>query len=129
MTIEEKIQALLEASLPAYGSPVAELCEADHIRTPGDNQNISRPYVIHFPITPTPSYTHGGLSAMREWTYQVSVFTATYPAGRTLANAIRDTLTGNHDGVKIFWEGGSYQFETDTRIHHFAVTFRVLEAL
>lgn len=129
MTIEEKIQALLEASLPAYGSPVAELCAVDHIHTPGDWQGLARPYVVHFPVSPSPSYTHDGLSALREWTYQVSAFTATYAAGRELADAIRDTLTGNHDGVQIFWNGGSCLFEHDTRIHHFAMTFSVHEAL
>lgn len=129
MTIEEKIQALLESALTAYGSPAQELVTKENIKTPGDWQDISRPYVIHFPVTVAPTYTQRGLTNLKEWVYQVSVFADAYKDGRTISDAVRDSLTGNHDGVQMFWDGLLHQFESDPPIHHFALTFQVFEAL
>lgn len=129
MTIEEKIQSLLEAALTAYGSPAQELVPVERIKTPGDWQNLSRPYVIHFPVDVDPSYTHQGLMECKKWAYQVSVFDDSYADGRMLANAVRDSLIGNHDGVRIFWSGQLHQVENNPLIHQFALTFQVFEAL
>lgn len=129
MTIEEKIQELLAASLPAYGSPVEELVPEARIKPPGDWQNLARPYVVHFPAGVMPIYTHDGREPLTGWTYQVSTFAATYSAARVVADAVRDTLSGVHDGVHCFWQSRVHYYEPDTRTHHIADDFEVHEGL
>lgn len=124
MTITEYIQSLLESS-----STVTALAPASRIRVPGDWQNLARPYIVHVPLPPEPIYTHSGLAKLRIWSYQVSCFADSYGGAEELAVAVRDALTGVHDGAQIFWRNQTPQYESDTRVHHIAVDFKVAEAL
>lgn len=132
MTITEYIQSLLESS-----SAVTVLAPASRIRVPGDWQNLARPYIVHVPVNPDPTYTHSGLAGLRIWSYQVSCFADSFGGAEELAVAVRDALSGLHDvtdsgyveGVQIFWRGQTPQYESDTRVHHIAVEFKVAEAL
>lgn len=137
MTIAEKIQELLIGA-----AAVTALVPAARIRVPGPWQNLARPYVIHFPVSPAPGYTHGGLMGFRQWDYQVSVFADSYSTGEAAAIAIRDALVGVHalaspvtDGVTIFWKpglwyvGSEQQADQSPVIEHFIVSLDVHEAL
>jgi hypothetical protein len=131
MNVEDKVQALLSASLPAYGSPSVVLVPAIRIRTPGDWQNLVRPYIVHFPISADPIYTHQGRAALTPWrNYQVTVVADSWSSARLVANAVRDILDGNHDGVQFFYRntiGLPWDFER--RVQEIAVDFEIFEAL
>lgn len=125
MTVEEKVQAILEAA-----GTVTALCPAARIRVPGTWQNLSAPYIIHFPVAVEPTRDHSGLKVLRIWDpYQVSIFASTYSAGRALADAIRDALDGVTDDVQIFWQGLRYQQNREVELEQFIVEFRIAEGL
>lgn len=131
MTIEEYVQALLVAALPAYGSPATMLVPAARIKTPGDWQNLPRPYVIHFPVSVAPIYTHGGLARMTPWPfYQVTVVGDNYPQARNVVNAIIPTLVEAAGEAKFFWRGmNALPFDFDRKVIEVAMDFEVFEAL
>lgn len=127
MTIEEKVYALLSA-MPT----VTALCPASRIKVPGNWQGLVRPYVVHHPVTVEPIRTHDGLESLRIWEYyQISVIAETYSSGTALAVAIRDGLDGIHDGCHFQWRPGGWYVgrDDDMNIEHFALNFRVAEAL
>lgn len=128
MTVEEKIQALLIGS-----AAITALVPASRIKTPGEWQNLGRPYIVHFPVSVTPIDTHQGRAALTAWEfYQVSIFASSYGVGKEVAFAVRDNLPQvTADGVQIFWRAGSWYAGKDdtTGVHHFALNFRVVEAL
>jgi hypothetical protein len=131
MTVEEKIQALLVASLPAYGSPIAVLVPAARIKAPGNWQAMDLPYVIHFPVSELPFHMHSGLLDLDEWPiYQVSVFAETYSEAKVIAEAIATILNGNSSGVEILYRGmAPIPYEFDTRIQQIVCSFQIFEAL
>lgn len=130
MNIEEEVQALLVAALPAYGSPAVELVPAARIKVPGDWQSLARPYVIHGPVAVSPIELHSGRAALTQWpSYQVSCFGDSWSSARVVANAVVATLAGNHDGAQFFWRGMTPLFESDPPVHHIALEFEVWEAL
>lgn len=131
MTIEEKTQALLAAALPAYGSPPVELVPVARIKVPGNWQGLARPYVVHGPVSEAPLHAHDGLVDLDEWPdYQVSVFAETYSEARAIANAVKATLNGNHDGVEYLFRGmAPMPYEFDVRIQQIVCGFQVFEAL
>lgn len=134
MTVEEKIQALLVAD-----DTLIKLVPAARIKVPGNWQNLTRPYIVHFPAAGfSPLYSHSGLNGTRQWnSYQVSIYADSYGnansviGGRAIADRIRDVLTGVHDGVHIFVEpgSGSHYREPDTNVHRFVLQFTIFEAL
>jgi hypothetical protein len=123
MSVETDIQDILEAA-----AAVTALCPASRIRVPGDWQNLTRPYVIHFPVGTAPQRTHAGLQVLCLWDpYQISVFADTYSAGRALADVIRIALDGAHaSGVNAQWERMfPAPSDPDTTISHIISEFRV----
>jgi hypothetical protein len=127
MTVEEKVQALLTASLPAYGSPIAVLVPAARIKTPGSWQGMARPYVVHGPVSESPFHTHSGLLDLD---YQVSIFAETYSEAKTIAEAVATTLNGNSSGVEIlYWGMAPMPYEFDTKIQQIVCSFQIFEAL
>lgn len=128
MTVEEKVQALLIGS-----AAITALVPASRIKTPGDWQNLGCPYIVHFPVAATAIDTHQGRAALTIWEfYQVSIFALSYGVGKEIAFAVRDNLPQvTADGVQIFWRGGGWYTGKDdvTGVHHFALDFRVAEAL
>jgi len=126
VTVSEKVQAVLA------GGAVTTFVPAARIKVPGDWQNLARPYIVHFPVSPAPTQTHGGRAALIIWEfYQVSIFADTYSTGEEAAIAVRDNLPGVHDGVHIFWHAGGWYIgkDDDTGVHHFALDFKIAEAL
>ena len=132
MTIEETVQALLEAALPAYGSPPVDLVAASRIKVPGNWQNLAKPYIVHFPAAPNvPMYMHSGMLDLDEWPfYQVSVFDTTYSGARTVANAVVATLEGTHSDVTFLFRGMMpMPYEADVNVQQIVLEFQIFEAL
>lgn len=137
MTATEKIYEILAAA-----AAVTALVPASRIKVPGNWQNLTRPYIVHFPVSVDPTYTHAGLAAGRGWLHQVSIFADSYSSGEAIAVQVRNTLSGVHgdspltEGMTIFWEPGSWyvgrEITADSsgpEIYHFALEFRLFEGL
>ena len=130
MTIEQQVYTIL-AAIPA----VTSLVPASRIKVPGNSQSMARPYVVHHPVSPEPiALMNNTMAAMRIWEYyQISVYADSYSSGNGIACAIRDALTsGVQTGDVVFmWQPGSWYIGRDDlmNVEHFAVDFRVAEAL
>lgn len=134
MTIEEQIEAILSAA-----AGVTSLRPAPRIKVPGDWQNLPKPYIVHFPVSMTPTRCHDGLKALQVWDfYQVSIFADLYSAGTALTRAVKAALDGKHqigspvsDGIDVQllpspWYMG---MDPETKTHQFVLNFRIAEAL
>lgn len=126
MTIDQKTYSLLSAA-----AGVIAIAPASRIKPQGDWQNLTRPYIVHFPVGPYTTRMHSGRAPLTEWVYQVSCFAEAYSAARALADAVKAALDGVHDDVRYFWEDQSAMVEREftPTVHHIALTFRVFEAL
>ena len=125
-TVETEVYDILRAA-----SGVTSRCPATRIKTPGPNQNLTLPYIVHFPVAERPTRTHGALAALRIWdSYQVSVFSADYATGRALADAVRTAMDGvTSTGVHIQFRGTLHLYEDETQVSHFVLDFFIAEAL
>lgn len=125
-TVETEVYDILRAA-----SGVTSRCPATRIKTPGPNQNLSLPYIVHFPVAERPIRTHGGLVALRIWeSYQVSVFASDYATGRALADAVRTAMDGvTSSGVHVHFQGLRYLQEEDVQVNHFVLEFQIAEAV
>jgi hypothetical protein len=127
VNIEEKIYSVLSGA-----AAVTALVPAARIKVPGGHQNLTRPYIIHFPVGVDPIYTHGGLRDLRKWDfYQVSCYADSHSSARAVAVAVRNAL-GNYraDRVVSFWQNDrTLPYDDETRVHHIAVEFSVFESL
>lgn len=123
MTIEEKVQQLLLAASGVTGAV------ADRIKPRGDWQNLNRPYIVHFPVSTNPTYTHEARAQLTEWNYQVSCYADSYSTARSLSQAVVSALSGQHGGVTMFWQDQAAQFEPNPPVHHIALDFQAFEGL
>lgn len=123
MSIEAKVQAILIAD----GSLTA-LCPADRIRVPGNWQDMTRPWIIHFPVNTEPGRTHDGLDELCIWDpYQISIFGDTYGEAEDVAVAVRTALDGTHStGVHAHFQN-HYRAPSDTQttVEHIILEFRI----
>lgn len=128
-SIEQQVYTILAAK-PA----VTSLVPASRIKVPGNWQNLARPYIVHSPVSASPINLSDGLAALRIWDYyQINIFSDTYSNGNEIARAVRDAVTsGPQTGDVVFmWEKGPWYVGRDDlmNVEHFAVDFRVAEAL
>lgn len=127
MTVEEKVYSVLSAN-----AALVALVPAAKIKVPGDWQNLTRPYIVHFPVSQQPIYTHEALQALRIWDfYQTSAVADSYSSGRAIADLIRSALTGVHGGVHCFLQSGPMYVgrNDETGCEEFALNWRIAEAL
>lgn len=130
MTVEEKIQGLLESA-----SGVTVLVPMDRIRVPGAWQDLPVPYIIHFPVAVDSTNTHDGPKALRIWPeYQVSVFASTYGEAKTIATAVEAKLDGwsDEDTDRIALVRPALplnDYDTDRKLAHIALAFQVAGAM
>jgi hypothetical protein len=127
MTLPEKVYAILAAE-----SAITTLVPAARIKVPGDWQELTLPYIVHFPVGVSPTHTLSGRAALTGWpSYQVSVFAASYSAAAAIAEELRDLLgNANFDGVQFIWTGQrTMAFEEDIRVQQVVMEFQVWEAL
>ncbi len=124
MTIEEQTETLLtgDAGLTA-------LVPTARIKVPGDWQDLPRPYIVHFPVSPEPTYLQESRAALTCWrNYQVSCFADLYSTARTVAAAVVSALSGQHSGVTFFWRDQRFFYESDIKVHQVVLDFEVYEA-
>jgi len=128
MSVETDIQDILEAA----GAVIA-LCPASRIRVPGDWQNLTRPYIVHFPVSTDPQRNHDGLETLCIWDpYQVSIFGDTYSSAQALAVAVRTALDGTDatTGLTAHWQRTfRVPDDQDTSVEHIVSEFRVAAPL
>lgn len=125
MTIEEAVNSLLGAN-----AGVTALVTPDKIKVPGPWENLARPYIIHFPVAPDPTYTMEGRAALTCWSsYQVSCFADQYSTARAISQAVVAALSGQHSGIVCFWRDQRPSYEADVRVHQIMLDFEVYEAL
>lgn len=129
MTIEEQIVAIW-ASEPSAMS----LVPPTRFKTPGNYQNLARPYVILYPIIETSTHTHessGSIVKLRIWEFfQFSVIADSYISGKAVAEKCRSVFNGNRSGTQFFYRGQRWVGRDDTTgVEHIAVDFRIAEIL
>ncbi len=113
MTVEDAISELLLAN-----AAVVALV-SDRVFVPSEQQSETRPYIVHFAVTPDPQYTHaqpgqdGRISLMR-WLYQVSCFADSAAGARVLARKVVAALQGTRsagspsESLTIFWSPSGF---------------------
>lgn len=133
--IEQKTYALLSAA-----AGVTAYVPSTRIKlSREDVQKLALPYITHEAIEVSPLYSHEGIVPLKERLYDVSCFTdgltqssAAYRGKSTailLAQAVRDALTGQHDGVTYFWTGQTPVYDPEVKVNQIVVHFQVFEAL
>lgn len=125
MTVEAKIQTLLVAN-----AALVALVPASRIRAPGNWQGLTRPYIVHFPVTSDSILTHSGTAGLKRWLYyQVSVVAETYASARAAADAVVTALNGTRDSVTgliaVIGAPIPLPFDTDLNIQEIAVNFQI----
>ena len=120
MTVEEKTDALLIAA-----AAVTALVPATRIAVRGERQNITAPYIVHQSVDTDAKYVLEGKADRAREIYQTDVFAVSYSSGLAISKAITAALTGVHSGFTYFHRGRPYQYETDTRLHHFTDSWEV----
>lgn len=129
MTIEEQVLTILSGF-----SAVTSLVPASRIKVPGNWQNLQRPYIVHFPVSPDARHVHDdGLIQPGIWDfYQISVYADTYSQGRAVVKAIIANFRGQlAGGVTAFLQPGAFYMGRDDQmnVEHFALNFRVAAGL
>jgi hypothetical protein len=133
MTVIESVQSILtsDASLDA-------IFPEGQIFAPGARQAVSRPYMVHFPVTIAPSNVHRGTPPNVIWGYQVSIFAETLEAGEEAALLVIAAMHGQHslgspisDRLSIQFTGGGFYAgrEDEEDIEHFVVEFAIQKSL
>ena len=132
MTIAEQIESVL-----AGNAALTALVPAERIKVPGQWQNLARPYIVHFPVTPDPIQTHEGRVGTLVWEhYQVSVFSLDWGSGQAAMNAAIRALEGLHlfgspvdDSIMAWWIPGTFYLGRDDefKVEHFASNFKIVQ--
>lgn len=129
MTIEERIREIWAADATAIA-----LVPAARVKVPGNWQDLTRPYIILYPIVETSEHVHnsgGSIVALRVWEFfQFSVIADSYPSGKAVAEKCRTVFNGNKSGTQFFYRGQRWVGRDDTvNVEHIAVDFRIAEIL
>lgn len=126
MNIETAFQTYFQASpypLPSVGARVYNH-QAPQVPV--------LPYVVLFNISPEPMHTHSGPVLLIARTYQFSIFSGSQSQAITLADDLRvllDGFKGTMGSVGIqsmLYQSQRYNFESDTRLHHISLDFKVI---
>ncbi len=127
MNVEENVYAVLSAD-----AGVLALVPSNRILPPGNWTDVPRPYIIHFPVAVSSTYTHDkGLANLKMWrNYQVSCFANAYSTAKALAVAVRNALGNQRGGITCMWTGERpLPYELDVRVSHIAVEFEIADTL
>lgn len=131
MTVDEKVQAVLIAS----GDLTAQV-SAERIKTPGDWQGLSVPYIVHQPAVPgRVTRTHvEGLQALRQWDfYEVAVYARTHGEARQIGDLVVSALDGYRDeDVDLIALGASAKaapFDGERKVASVVLDFEIAGAL
>lgn len=97
--IEEAVYAVLSTD-----PTVTLLCPAARIKPDGAYQNVPLPFIKHFAVSLAVTNTHGGMAALKEWPYQISMFAASVASLASLRDAVMSALQASRD-PKFFITG------------------------
>ena len=128
MNVQEKVTEVLRAA-----SGITALMPASRIKPPGNQQGMSLPYIVHFPVTVETLQTHDtGLINLKKWLYQISCFGASYSAAKAVAAAVVMAL-GNYRGPgninNHYSAERTMPFEADVRVQQVVLEFEIWESL
>jgi hypothetical protein len=107
MPIATDVEGAMQAALIADAG-VTALVSADRIKVGFAGQSLATPYIIHFPVTGTPTHTLEAIMSLKEWeVYQLSVFGDTYASVKAVAKAIVAAVgrLTTSDGVQFMLNG------------------------
>lgn len=126
MTIQEQVTTILWAD-----AGVTALVSTAKIKTPGDWQNLSRPYIIHRPVSADPFYTMDGLARLKCWpSYQIDCYADTYSSLTAVKDVVINALTGPHGESHFSWtDYREAPYESDVKVFMAMLDFEVYEAL
>lgn len=133
MTVTECVQSVLAAD-----GTLAVTFPEGQIFAPGQRQAVSRPYIVHFPVTIEPASKHGLAPSSVKWGYQVSIYASTLEEGEEAALTVITALHGKHqlgspvsDSIDAQFVGGSFYVGRDDEedVEHFALSFMVHKSL
>ena len=95
MTVEEKVQAVLIAD-----AGVIALVSAQSIKVGWTGQQLTPPYISHFPVVNDENRTHEGRAKLQEWkSYQVDCFAQSYSGARAIVVAVMAALGSYRSGI------------------------------
>jgi hypothetical protein len=128
MPIEETVYSVLSAA-----AGVTSLVPADRIKPPGNWQYMTRPYIIHRPVTSRPTHVHSAVTLAlinHNPNYQINAVADSYSSGRAVVNAIKaaifGTTNGNHGGTQFFLRNEMpLPFDPDRKIIEFALDYEI----
>lgn len=108
MTIEQKIFSAWSGDATATA-----LVPAAQFKPAGSWQNVPAPYVINFPVGEKPIRTiREGVTALRIYTWQFSVFAQSASQARTILNKLRSLFDGNLSGFNFQHQGERFVDES-----------------
>lgn len=124
----------IESTIQARLADQVTLVPDARIRPHGGWQNLTQPYIIHFPVTGGPlELAHGEVLEVRQHPYyQVSVFAANYSSAKAVESQVLAALHGwrESDGMQLCKHVGTWPaYEDETKTHHLAINFTIWEAL
>lgn len=109
MTVEEKIYALWSADATATA-----LVPAARFKPGGVYQNLTVPYVIHWPISVTRPRTigEGAANAIEISTRQFSIYASSMTAAEAIRRKLISVFDGNKGGFNFHFQASRFVDET-----------------
>lgn len=113
---------------------ITALVPAARIRAYEATQELTRPYIVHKPISGTATQTSGSFNKLRQWDYyQISVLAETVASLEAVKNAIRaqlghDINDGVHMRLRSEFDAGSDVLDNNVRLFQWVFNFYVAES-
>lgn len=130
MNVEDKVQGILAGNAALVAQvPVAR------IKTPGDWQAISSPYIIHQPVAGEVFHNYDGeLLQLQMWSfYEVSIYATTHYLARTIGNLVVAALDGFMDAdiqrIALGHPPVPGEYDTDRKIARLTLDFEIAGGL
>jgi len=127
MHVQEKVTAVLGAA-----AGVTALVPASRIKPPGNQEGMTLPYIVHFPVTVETGSTHNsGLYNLKKWLYQVSCFAASYSAAKALSAQVVAALGSYRQGNinSLYTAERTMPYEGDVRVQQIVLEFEIWDTL
>lgn len=123
MTVEEKVYALWSADATATA-----LVPAARFKPGGIHQNVTVPYVLHWPVFNDRPRTHseGAIAAFEKGMRQFSIFAGSMSAAEDIRRKLIEVIDGNKAGFNFHFSASRFVDESPTDgVVHIAADFLV----
>ena len=108
------------------------LVPVSRIKPPGNQEGLSLPYVVHFPVTVETARLHDtGIANLKKWLYQVSCFGQSYSAAKAVSAQVVAAL-GNYrkGGINSYhFAERTMPYEADVRVQQIVLEFEIWDSL